>query len=487
MRVIDLDSGKPLIDLGAGRKFFIGSVRKLFTVGELLNEIGPKHTYDTPIYRRGKLDQSGVLTGDLVLVASGDLTMGGRTNPDGTIAVSGLDHNEANSLQNAVLTAPDPLAGYAAIARQIAAAGIKKIAGDVVVDDRLFQPFNFRGEFNVRPIFVNDDVVDLSLRPATPGGPASVVHRPVSAAFAVDNALLTAAAKQAETVELVPDLPTCIGHPGCGGKIKGRLPIDFVPPLTNRFPLIRTFRIVNPSNYARTVLIEALERAGVAVNAPAVEENPAYLLPARGEYSHLTKVAELKGLPYSEDAKLILKISYNLGADTSLVLYGLTQGVDDLASALKSEKRNLARNYNIEAAEYFFVDGSGGGLSTATNRAVTQILSEMYHRPTFPSFRDALPILGFDGSLGLFKDFEAAPSLAGAKGRVHAKPGTFVEGDGSKLIARGQAFGGYIDSRGGKKLAYQLVVNEVPLKEFNDLLTIFQDEAKISALLWRDN
>jgi hypothetical protein len=32
----------------------------------------------------------GVLQGDLILVASGDLTMGGRTNPDGTVAVSDL-------------------------------------------------------------------------------------------------------------------------------------------------------------------------------------------------------------------------------------------------------------------------------------------------------------------------------------------------------------------------------------------------------------
>ena len=37
-----------------------------------------------------------------------------------------------------------------------------------IIDDRLFQPFNFRDQFDVRPIFVNDDLVDLSIHPTSP-------------------------------------------------------------------------------------------------------------------------------------------------------------------------------------------------------------------------------------------------------------------------------------------------------------------------------
>ena len=65
----------------------------------------------------------------------------------------------------AQLTAPDPLAGYAGLAQQVAGAGIREVHGDVIIDDRLFVPFNFRGEFEVRPIFVNDDVVDVMIEP----------------------------------------------------------------------------------------------------------------------------------------------------------------------------------------------------------------------------------------------------------------------------------------------------------------------------------
>lgn len=481
LRVIDLETGQPLIDLEPRHKFFIGSVRKIFSVGELLNEIGPNHTFDTPVYRQGVVSESGVLHGDLILVASGDLTMGGRTNPDGAVAISNFDHNEANSLGNAELTSPDPLAGYAYLAEQIAAQGIKKITGEIIIDDRLFKPFNFRDEFDLKPIFVNDDVVDLLIRPANLGELASVRHRPRSAALDIDNAVFMTPA--GADVDIKPPLPSCIGQPDCTVTLKGSLPLDFVPPLTGRYPLIRTVRIVDPSSYARTILIQKLRAAGVKVNAPAVEPNPAQFLPPKDCYEPRMRVAQLKGLRYSEDAKLINKVSYNIGADTSLLLYGLTQGADDMQSALAAEKKNLRANYGIHPGEYSFVDGSGGGPTSALNSAVTRFLAEMYARPAFRKYFDSFPILGVDGSLATVTDFESEPTLAPAKGRIHAKTGTFIEDS----LIKAQAFAGYINARSGRRLAYQLVVNNVPFTTIDDVIQVFQDEGAISAILWRDN
>ena len=104
-----------------------------------MNEIGPSHTFNTPIYRQGTISERGTLHGNLILVASGDLTKGGRTNPDGAVALTNFDHNEANSLGNAELTRLDPLAGYTELAQQIATRGIHRIAGEVIIDDRLFK------------------------------------------------------------------------------------------------------------------------------------------------------------------------------------------------------------------------------------------------------------------------------------------------------------------------------------------------------------
>jgi len=449
-----------------------------------LNQISPDHRFNTPVYRQGSISEAGTLHGDLILVASGDLTMGGRTNSDGTVALTKFDHNEANSLGNAVLTETDPLAGYAALASQIAAKGIKKITGEIIIDDRLFKPYNFRDEFDLKPIFVNDDVVDLKINPPNPPGVgelASVEHRPESAALAVDNAVRMT--DQGTELDIDPGLPQCIGQPDCTVTLKGNLPIDFEPPLTGSYPLIRTFRIVDPSSYARTVLIEKLRAAGVEIDAPTVEPNPGERLPPKNSYEPNMQVAQLKGLPYSEDAKLINKVSYNIGADTSLLLYGLTQGADDMKSALIAEKKVLLKNYGIKPSEYFFVDGSGGGQTSAINSAVTRFLAEMYTRATFPAYIASFPILGIDGSLATVTGFESDPTLAPAKGQVHAKTGTFIDGP----LIKGQAFAGYINAKSGRKLAYQLVVNNVPFKSINDVIQVFQDEGTISAILWRDN
>ncbi len=477
------DASKVLIDLHPEQKFFIGSVRKVFSVGQLLDAVGADHRYNTPVYRTGGVS-GGILHGNLIIVASGDLTMGGRTMPDGSIAVSDWDHNEADSLGNAILTKPHPLAGYERLARAVKAAGIRRIDGEVIVDDRLFQPFNFRGQFDVRPIFVNDDVVDLTV---SPGANATVTHRPVSAALTINNHLRKGAPQSKDTLKIDPQYPKCIGVPGCTTTIQGSLPIDFTPPLTGTNTLVQTVRITQPSNYARTVFIESLRKAGVTVSAPTVAQNPTKLLPSSAAYSPGNQVAMLRGMTYGQDAKLILKISYNMGADTSLVLFGLTRGVNSMPAALALERKNLAARFGILATDYHFVDGSGGGDTTATNGAVTRMLQQMQRRPAFATLYADLPILAVDGSLASIKDFEKDPQLAGAAGQVHAKTGTYVGASASgRPVLKGQAFGGYITTKSGKHLIYQLVVNNVPMSSIADLIRVFQDEGTISAMLWRD-
>lgn len=482
-----LDGSRVLIDLHPERKFFIGSVRKVFSVGQLLDAVGSNHRYNTPVYRTGTVS-GGVLHGNLVIVASGDLTMGGRTNSDGSIAVSNWDHNEADSLGNAILTKPNPLAGYNGLARAVKAAGITRVDGDVIVDDRLFKPFNFRGQFDVRPIFVNDDVVDVTITSGgNVDGKTSVGHRPASAALAINNDLRNARPKSKDRLTIDPQYPACIGTRGCSAMVKGSMPVDFTPPLTGGSTLVQTVRITQPSNYARTVFIECLRKAGVTVSAPTVERNPIGLLPSHVAYRQADRVAMLRGMTYAQDAKLVLKISYNIGADTSLVLFGLTRGANSMPGALAAERQNLGMRFHIPATDYHFVDGSGGGDTAATSRAVTQMLQELQRRPAFPTLYEDLPILAVDGSLATVKDFEKDPTLKGAAGRVRAKTGTYVAASSTGApVLKGQAFGGYITTKSGKHLVYQLVVNNVPIRSITDVIGVFQDEGTISAMLWRD-
>jgi D-alanyl-D-alanine carboxypeptidase/D-alanyl-D-alanine-endopeptidase (penicillin-binding protein 4) len=492
LRVVDLNSGNVIYDMNSNAQLYIASVRKVFSLGALIDQYGAQHQFQTPVYRVGAVDASGTLNGNLVLVASGDISMGGRTNPDGTLAWTNFDHNEANNLGNAQITAPDPLAGYNALAQQVAASGIKRISGEVVIDDRLFEPFNFREEFDVRPIFVNDDVVDVTIGQGSAGAATPVDYRPKSSAFTVQSTLMTTAAGTAANINLAPEEPTCLGTLPCVGVLSGTIPADFVPPIVPSFPVIRTFRLTQPQNYARTVFIEALARAGVTVTAAAAESNPVQLLPAKNTYAASTRVAQLTSQPWAEYSKWILKVSYNIGADMSLMLFGLANnGSTTLDAALAAENATLSGpSFNVPMSQTHFIDGSGGGETTATPVAVIAMLRAMNGRPSFPAYVDSMPFLGVDGSLASTTAFESDPTLAGAKGKVYAKTGTYVTGkilpDGTiSRTLKGQALAGYLDAQSGRRLAFALVVNNVPITDVPDIINVFNDEGTIAANIWK--
>jgi D-alanyl-D-alanine carboxypeptidase len=126
----------------------------------------------------------------------------------------------------------------------------------------------------------------------------------------------------------------------------------------------------------------------------------------------------LESLPYSEYAKLILKVSYNIGADTSLVLWGLTQRVKTMKDALEVEQEHLMNVFGISHDEFHFVDGSGGGDSAVTTKATIKLLKDMSETKVFDVYKSALPILGVDGSLVFVNEFEQNEDLKGAKENV---------------------------------------------------------------------
>ena len=70
----------------------------------------------------------------------------------------------------------------------VAAAGIRHVTGDVLIDDRLFDRAESSGSgpSHVTPITINDNVVDLVFEPTEVGQPARVTSRPQTAAIQID-------------------------------------------------------------------------------------------------------------------------------------------------------------------------------------------------------------------------------------------------------------------------------------------------------------
>ena len=190
--VADVAAGETLYELHPDQMALTGSVRKLFSVGLALEQLGADHRFTTSVYRQGTVDSKGGLMGDLVLVAAGDLTLGGRLKADGTIAYTDFDHNDANNLDTAILTPQDPLHGLDDLAQQVRASGIRTVTGDVIVDDRLFDSFRVPNQqLLITPIIVNENMVDVTVVPTEVGQDASVDWRPRTAAFGVTGTVAT--------------------------------------------------------------------------------------------------------------------------------------------------------------------------------------------------------------------------------------------------------------------------------------------------------
>lgn len=491
MIVMDATTGAVLYALQPDVLSFTGSVRKLFSVGTALNAIGPDHRFETAIYRNGTVDAAGVLNGDLVVKASGDLTFGGRMKADGTIDFTDFDHNEARAFNGAILTPEDPLTAVNNLAAQVKAAGITSIGGDVVIDDRLFDSFRVpNGNVLISPILINENLIDVTLAPGASAGSAGQLDwRPRTSAMTMQGTTSTTPANSVADIvtsgDALDEGPLgCLAAPGCTGTISGEaslsapalIPLGYQSPLVGNNLYVSNLRIEDPPSFARTAFVDALTRAGVSVTAPAVQANASSRLPSADSYSSATQVASFSSLPYSEIAKLILKVSLNTGANLSLMYQGLTRGARTVTDALATERQSLVSDIGLDPASFNFpTNGSGSPDSRATARTTATLLSVMSRRPIYTVYRDALSILGVDGSLA------AIGKTVAGKEHIAVKSGATVIG--GQMLAMSMA--GYMDAKSGRRLAYALFVNNAgPVAALTDTLDVFNDEADILGIVY---
>jgi D-alanyl-D-alanine carboxypeptidase/D-alanyl-D-alanine-endopeptidase (penicillin-binding protein 4) len=178
LEVRDLATGKRLLAINRHRQFQAASTTKNFTTAATLDALGRNHRFRTPVTHTGRITRSGTLHGNLVLVASGDLTMGGREKPDGTVDYTGFDHTDSNEVPGpATLTPQNPLRGLNDLARQVKRSGIDRVRKDIVIDDRLWQQTLVNHE-EISPIIINDNVIDITMTPTSPGQRVAGGSRP---------------------------------------------------------------------------------------------------------------------------------------------------------------------------------------------------------------------------------------------------------------------------------------------------------------------
>ncbi len=455
--VVDLEDGATVLERNADRMFAPASVTKVFSCAAALAELGADHRFRTPVVRRGEVDAEGALKGDLILVAAGDLCLGGRTGPDGSLGFRNSDHTYAGGGTDAELVSDDPLAplaGLDAMAREVAEGGIRSVSGDVLIDDRLFEAAESSGSgpSRVSPIVVNDNVIDFVIAPGSAvGEPAEVRTVPPSAWYAVDAQVETVAADAKPALRVRSVGPRRFA-------VRGSIPVGHAP-------IVRIGEVDDPSGFARALLIERLRTRGVKIDASPLGTNDAAALPAREKVAELPAVAEYTSPPFREYLRVILKVSHNLHASTLPLLLAAKAGRRTLGDGLTREGEAL-KGLGLDLNGVSFGGGAGGTRADlATPRATVSLLRTLAGRDDFEAFEGALPILGRDGTSAKHVGLDSK-----ARGHVRAKTGTYwVEND---LDGRGmltsKALAGYIETASGRKLAFAFFVNNVPLDARGD-------------------
>jgi D-alanyl-D-alanine carboxypeptidase/D-alanyl-D-alanine-endopeptidase (penicillin-binding protein 4) len=246
-------------------------------------------------------------------------------------------------------------------------------------------------------------------------------------------------------------------------------------------PTLAVWQIADPSAFARTAFIEALQRAGVTVDAPATGPNPEALLPPRGSYRAADMIAQHVSDKLSQYVKLVMKVSYNRGADLMTCLAAVKLGSTDCSQGLVAEVKT-ATGLGVSSRSVFPFDGAGSDdQSRTTPAALATFLRRVARRSYGKTLFHALPILGRDGTLANVE------SKSPAAGHAQVKTGNRVVGTpAGQLLVLGNSLAGYAQTKSGRRVVFMIAVGNVPIPTPASFLNITADQAQMVVAIQQD-
>lgn len=452
IEIYSLDAKKVLYALNSEKLFLPASTTKLMTEGTALNLIGPDYRFHTRVYRAGPIRSDGTLDGDLVLVAVGDPNLSARVQPDDTLTFENWDHSLSGTPDTRAVPG-DPLKVIRDLAKQVAAHGIKRIKGRVLIDATLF-PEGQREPgtgTSISPMVVNDNLVDITIGPGKGIGiPATFRLSPSTSYVHIVSHVTTG--KPDSHVDIAEAADVENGDGSRTVTVTGNFPLGVAP-------ILFAYPVPVPSRFAQSVFVEELRQEGVQSETEITKEKPDYKqLAAR--YVPENLIAEHISPPFSEDVKVTLKVSQNLHAATTPFLMGVLLGN-------RAEPADQA-GFDLE---HSFLEKAGLDLTGAVQSAgegnpsyfspdfIVHYLTYMRTTKYYSLFLRSLPVLNQDGTL-----FDILPGSP-ATGHVFAKTGTTGADDklNRRLVITSKGLAGYETTASGQHLAFAIYVNNLSI------------------------
>jgi D-alanyl-D-alanine carboxypeptidase/D-alanyl-D-alanine-endopeptidase (penicillin-binding protein 4) len=203
--------------------------------------------------------------------------------------------------------------------------------------------------------------------------------------------------------------------------------------------------------------IEALKDVGVSatadLNLPAPDSH------MQSFYTPGNQVAEHVSPPFTEEAKVTLKVSQNLHASMTPYILGAVLGKshEDALQAGFDLENQFLKKAALDVSGASQSDGAGGDAFFTPDFMVHYLIYLSHQDAVFPAFLRALPVMGKDGTLW---DIQTGSPAAG---HVRAKTGTLGGSDmlNHSLMITGKGIAGYIDRKDGRRLAFAAYLSMV--------------------------
>lgn len=410
----DIDSGRILYERASQNTYNVASNTKIITIAAALALLGPDFRYRTALLAEA-VDPRGVVSGDLYLQSQGDPT----------------------------LTRAD----LEALADELLAAGIRRVRGNLVVDDTYFDGRSSPPHFDEQPeeqaafrapvgaVSLERSAYTILVRPALAGtGPAAVWIEPPSPYLRLARAQVVT--QKSGRHRILLDSKAVGDHMEVvvSGQVRAG---------TGLLRFRR--RVDDPRAYAGETFRALLNARGIRVRRPAIQGQT----PAQARL-----LAHVDSEPMSVLVRALGKHSDNFVAEALLMTIAAEQRAAapeqaTWAAGTAAVRRFLIEHIGLPAGSFRY--GNGSGLFDASELSPAQLVTvlaaasrDMRHGPDLMA---ALSIAGADGTLR--RRMVGTP----AEQRVRAKTGT---------LATVSALSGYAAVDGRRPVAFAVLVNDIP-------------------------
>jgi D-alanyl-D-alanine carboxypeptidase/D-alanyl-D-alanine-endopeptidase (penicillin-binding protein 4) len=405
---VDAKSGDVLADVNGKRLFVPASNRKLVATALASTAFEKGHQFRTEL-RAGSIDSDGTLKGDLIVLASGD-----------------------PSLTPGLLNGATGGQKLRQLAKEAAAAGIERVAGDLVIDPGPFteadpippgwswEEFSLIHGSTPSALAVNQNLVSVSLAPSGRGNPVEVTFATGFEVFTVENQSVTGAPGSAPTLT--------VERPWAGSVLRLRGSMA-----QGSAPVGRAIPAYNPTELAGRMFQEALEKEGITIDGK--------LTIASRDLGGTTVVSAIEGATIAEIMTLCNEDSNNFLAESLYLLAAAKLAGRASYGAAANVENNYWKRIDVDSGEILSADGSGLSRKNAISpHALVMLLKE---RQGTEWFVETLPVSGKSGTL--------RGRLGGPlAGRVYAKTGTL---DGVVALS------GYVKGSSGRRICFAILAN----------------------------